>query len=1417
MRNDTDIIKGLNLNKDPKGVPNGSLIFAKNIKLDDDGMNITNEEGFIEALGVDSIGEELKGKIVGTITCNKEIVLFTYDDTTKQSFIYRAQEVDNSDKLNLIPVQTAWKWSGGTIHGTYTYNVNNELIVCIAEYNENSNQKIPLKTINLSVNSFTEDLYSVCPNTPIVKFNLVSKVSGKNMPNGIYYFFIRYEIEENYYTNWFPIGIPQYAINKKDNTLISHIYNVTGSNRHLTSVYGKYNDNSKDCPYNFRFSIEFNKAYNYKSYQIGYILQHDEATIAREWRKFNFSTNDFVFDATNPVETSVDKLVETSFNIFDVKTLTNYENRVYIANYTETNYNENLQAYADKVKAKVIRKKLLVENTTSETINTVYKYKLEYNNAAYTVTLPNKNTNIDFTKNITICEIIANMLGNNVTAYDIINGYSRPDFRGSSTYFDVNIFNVKNKSLYIDISATYLKFTYAGKSETQPSEEGSIHFLVDGKNLGYLSNKKVKVTFVGTETSVGKNLNIDATNRTFMPNNVYNFFIHYVREDGTYTNGYKLTNTISPNDTSNTILDANGNHLPLNTRLKDIKSLYAGQHSTSSRSVDIEIEFNRTNIDMSGLLDIPELNDKYAYELLGTGKWTDIGDFAYYENYNGDKLFKTEFTHELSVINDPAVHFTPQVYRQGVGFTNIEVPKGFIGFFFSYEEPENLTTYQAIVDKNDINSKVLFRGSEVETGKVNYNGNVFIPEFIIKDGTPNYTDEVPGYIKNSSIMVSNKSTTNNSDDEVNTLGLNGGIYLDLQKNKSDKLTPAKNIVGSILIFNRNVYCKKDKELISFGPVAYVTNNNTLYSYADNKDIVASKDNFDKIFPNNLVADCEFNYPSYYCEDKYLTYNRRVYVNDNGDLYDMNDNLIPATYTNSNDDYASIVKYSKFSNINLEALSIKKEPEILVGVFGSSTSGTETHSKAINSIVKPINATDLIEYKDTYIEKIHKHYSNYRNDISYLEHKTSSIRRSNVIGDESTENSWRQFSADNYKVINREKGAITNLFGAVNNLYIHTENNILYINKDNALKLENVDVQVATRDLFEGEPVEVLVGNHGFGGLQTQDSWCFNHLGYFFIDRDSKRIYLFNDNHLTDLSTDIVTLLNNITIDNGWLETDFVNDRVIVCIQYHTYKIAKDYITLSYSLKSKKWLSLHDYYFSKCLNTKNKCYFWGDNSEVANKLFCLSKSADLGCYGLLTNNSSLFPENHIIDNKKVRQSAIFDIIFNENYLVSKNIDSINYIINKVYNYADSLITTMAEPSMGNDTFGDKNHYAGDLLRIYTDSNDTGNIDISINEEVNQYNDYKKPHYNNGYWQFNYFRNAIMVAATEKELLRRLGVKDKSQLSDEQQAKFDENLKKYVPSDNRNLIYGRYFVVRFIFDNTDNIPFRFESLSINYNAY
>ncbi|WP_171476540.1 hypothetical protein, partial [Acinetobacter baumannii] len=51
----------------------------------------------------------------------------------------------------------------------------------------------------------------------------------------------------------------------------------------------------------------------------------------------------------------------------------------------------------------------------------------------------------------------------------------------------------------------------------------------------------------GTNTRTYSNtIMVDNAIRTLMPNSVYNFFIHYVRKDGTYTNGYQLKNDVRP-------------------------------------------------------------------------------------------------------------------------------------------------------------------------------------------------------------------------------------------------------------------------------------------------------------------------------------------------------------------------------------------------------------------------------------------------------------------------------------------------------------------------------------------------------------------------------------------------------------------------------------------------------------------------------------------------------------------------------------------------------------------------------------------------------------------------------------------------------------------------------------------------------
>ena len=176
---------------------------------------------------------------------------------------------------------------------------------------------------------------------------------------------------------------------------------------------------------------------------------------------------------------------------------------------------------------------------------------------------------------------------------------------------------------------------------------------------------------------------VDNAVRTLMPNSVYNFFIHYIRKDGSYTNGYQLKNDVRPDAILNSV------------------------SMTGSKSVDVQLSrltylSERTSSVSSGkdrnftsLLSIDALKDKYAYEVVSTAVSPSDSNtlrgtsFGYYKNYNGDLLFKTGSSHSFNSSNDNIL------YRIKVGFSNIKIPDGYVGFFFSYEKPETTNSYQA--------------------------------------------------------------------------------------------------------------------------------------------------------------------------------------------------------------------------------------------------------------------------------------------------------------------------------------------------------------------------------------------------------------------------------------------------------------------------------------------------------------------------------------------------------------------------------------------------------------------------------------------------------------------------------------------------------------------------------------------------
>lgn len=1402
-----DIVKSLNLNKSPNTVPNGSMIFAKNIKITEDGTAITNDDGFVKAIPEDT----LQGEIVGFIPCVEEIVVFTYNKTNKNSYIYRLKEINNTSYIVVEEVSCAWKWSEGKIKGTYTYNVNKDLIISIAESpKDSSNINIPLKTINLNTCS-KDDLeatYEVAPLIPIANMKLISKDFGNNMPNGLYYFFIRYEISTNFYTKWFPIGIPQYALSLKNKTLIDHRYskgNSDNANDALhTQVNGIYNSVAADCPYNFKFKIKLNKTYNYKNYQIGYILQHETKTVARKWRTFKCTEdNEFVFDAKNPKEIDVNELLDNVFNLYNVENIENYENRLYIANFKETNYNINLQSYADKVKARLGFIKEDDNATINEQIPTViYTFR---GDTTYTLEL---RKGIDFIHIVDYPELFAFLkkhFGDNF-------GENSVTSNGPNT--------IKISNAYLLLSDTTIKFYSKNKVDCTQYFNGDIVLDYMG-TMGYSQDEyqevykcrmpQDKITISSaTNTKYSTSLYIDTVKRSLMPNSVYKFYIHYVKEDGTFTNGLPIKND-------------NNDSIPIDINIeKDARSPipYNSDCQIGNLRKCIVGKSGFDNDPANDLVKCKELKDKRIYELYPNSYYNTkgIGKFGYYKNYNDEVLFATGNSISLS---------DNKLIRNTICFNNIIVPDGYVGFFFSYEKPENLivTTVKCIDSENS-----LFKASDVEIGLNNYIGSIYHTIANVDDSgvysSSNESEPYLVYIKSAAISISNIQTKVDTT-TINTTGREGCIHLDLVRMDGTTFKPTINSVAQIRMFNRNIYCSANKVLIPFGPVV-AAEKGIAYSYGEFPERHNSSpfDQYDQDanpFVNPVLNE-DYNLPAFITTDKYLKYTRPIYIDDNtGKVYDIDgNNNISKDPTTDTSYYAKLYTFKKFSNFNLDAISIKKEPEILVGIIGEATS--KGHTKTINTVVKPINATDLIEFKVDFKEQQYKQYTNFDSNKHDTSTKKSIIRRSNIIQDESIENSWRFFGANAYKVINKNKGNITNLLGIGNMFYIHTEHSLLAMDKNAMLKTDNQEIQLATPDLFDVEPKELFTAQHGFGGLQISDAWCVNHNGYWFFDSANKRIYNFDNNKFNDITLDIINWINDKTIKDIRFITDFKNDRVLICIRFSSDDIEDDYATFSYNMTSKRYISTHDYYFTESINTKNNAYFF--DKVVKNNIYKYSRT-NIGDYEVLANNTFGFPDNHEVvivqdkdDNKSpvAIQSSIFDIIFNSEFGIPRMLESIRYILNKNIKYEDKNLSRMAEPFTDDGTWNEVNRYSGDMLRIYTDQTDSGNLDISQPDIINILNNYKVPYFERGVWHLNYFRNYINAINIDKELMAKYNIKSLDDLTEQQRKRYEEIKANYSLSDNKSLIYGKYIVLRFIFRNIDDrLPFVINDVDVNIKPY
>lgn len=193
-------------------------------------------------------------------------------------------------------------------------------------------------------------------------------------------------------------------------------------------------------------------------------------------------------------------------------------------------------------------------------------------------------------------------------------------------------------------------------------------------------------------------------------------------------------------------------------------------------------------------------------------------------------------------------------------------------------------------------------------------------------------------------------------------------------------------------------------------------------------------------------------------------------------------------------------------------------------------------------------------------------------------------------------------------------------------------------------------------------------------------------------------------------------------------------------------------------------------------------------------------------------------------------SYLDVIYNNDYNNSKSLESINYILN----YFDNRYSLNAKNIYNVAEDGLRRRYAGYYLDVYTDETQAINLKLSDGSNdtdennrntFNHYDDYKFAKFDKGSWNFNYFRNGFNRGNTElseTELVRACNYiyYNPSTKQNEVHIITEEDLKKspLYKSDNRSLIYGKYIVTRFIFNNDDAAHrFKLENITFNIQPY
>lgn len=1444
------IVPKLNLNKTPQLVESNSLIMAKNIRLLEDGT-IGVDTSLFE---VETKDNDRKVQYVSQIVgLNNKIYFFkeeiniadsaearglieeTYpeecfvdDETarertadfdvnvdgyvTRNGILFEDREL--ATELNPNPysrikiyeydeitgiqtkIRCGWKYSGGEITGCVTVNNTGENILTVCEYNVPGNKLVPIKHINLAKckASDNESIYTQAPNIPISNLLCVGKYV-KTIPSGVYQFFIRYKIRENFYTTWMPCSKELFAGTRKvTNTLQGDI---------------RHNDISEQSNTSFIFNLEhlypeFNNLF--EQYQLGFIISSESGVVARSWKHFDMNDSNvesiyFEYSQEDIEEINIDDLLKVNYDLFNVGNIAYFKNKLYISNYKETDFNENLDNYAKRVNIKLKYKDLNIISSyyfnnqplSESSITGIYdKYGSEYY-------IKNTYFNSNFCDFRSAGTEPQPPIIEEYTPQDFINTYGNIDQKnpvikyiyfmdGNNPYYTLNhdveiptdnqniIGNfaqynyIRNIILGISSSGAYKCLfnntvhnidSFGVIYRTYDIKEGWIldddpQWEPTGQYWGFtvtISQYNLKF-FVSLKPNIlTTNVNVDDNEyNSLMPFTQYSFYIHYIKQNGITTNGYYIGT-------------------------REIHRFCKGYVETDTTPDPGER--------VTTITDINSIDDLCYYD----------PHFGRFGLYNGQYYLLEE-----SEVGDIGI-----IYPE---FENIICPPGYVGCFISISKNNNVVA-ELFNHDNAGKNEHRFDCLELDTLLYNEYRNIRILNSIGFD------------VVNDAEYKSSTSTSNNT----KYLGCSGCVVCDFTRVSQDTSRYWMVLQSTNQPYNKN--------LIKLTPYIKLTENEILNNY-DNYEDLNIPGYFCKVTKLNALY-CDALVPGTtdtVSNDGYYVSANEIYKRNIDGQYDT---LTLEEVTESVGYHSSPIVYilSNF-NLNYVSLTSKLVPTVrrYEPVSQNEPSNPTTEQQFI-TLVESLQASYILELKSMYKEYTRKTYSEYiKTKITDF---NNTIRCSNINADEIYRYIYR-FEASDYYNVPCNRGIITNLVSIINNLYVHCEHSLFKFTDNRTLSSETEEVVLQENDIFNSGIFELFDAQYGYAGLTNKKHSLVTYNAYIFYDSIGKAIYAFQgEQQLTNISNSIKKLIDELNPTDISFVADEQHNRFFV-----NFINSSGNVCLSFNFESKSFISIHDIEFRLGFHSRSNTYLVHDNVYngvvIGWSIYKVKDYIETTISGVTTKNYAAYRNcykeslismydavNYNLNNLKCVNSCL-DLIVNVEYEKIKVLNYLNWICSDVQHYTITNNFVAEESNI---------KYPADKIRIYTDStytdlieffdnngnllisNDQRNINnLTGNIQANP-NSWQYIRDNCGIWSMNYFRDVKQLS--DKNDLFDYKDPDNHIIGnpgDSETTDLTPKTPRLNLTQESSLIYGKYFIVRFVYYNRN---FKLENLKLNMGDY